>query len=140
MFRTTCEANLARVSEFSLPKANFTRRKANLALPSLFLYRALHIALGGAFCHILALVIELFALAESYLHLYPAALKIQAQRYQRVARLLYDTVKAVDLFFVHKQLSYAHWVAVEDIALFKGRDVHSVDEELALINGAPAVL
>ena len=101
---------------------------------------ALNVALCGSFCHVLALVVELFALAQADLHFNFAVLKVEAYGNQRIAGLLYDPVKAVDFLFVHKQLPYAHRVAVEDIAVLIRRDVHSVDEDLSVNYRAPAVL
>ena len=106
----------------------------------MFLHGALHVALGGAFCHVLALVVELFALAETDLHLDAAVLEIQADGDQRIAGLLDDAVETSDLLFVHEQLAHAHRVAVEDVALLIGRDVHAVDKDFALVDRAPAVL
>ena len=109
-------------------------------LSVLFLERPFDVALCRAFCHILALIVELLALAKTDLKLNAAVLEIQADRNQRVARLLYDAEKAVDFLFVHKEPAHAHRVAVKDISLLVWRDVHSVDEDLALDNGTPAVL
>ena len=41
---------------------------------------------------------------------------------------------------MHQQLALAHGVPVEDIALLIGGDVHPVDEKLAAVDGAIAVL
>ena len=78
---------------------------------------ALHVALCGAFCHILAFIIELFALAQTYLKLNAAVLEVQADRNERVARLLDNAVKTVDLLFVHQQSAHPNGIAVKNIAL-----------------------
>ena len=109
-------------------------------LPILLFNSALNVALCGSFCHVLALVIELFALAQTDLHFNSAVLKVEAYGNQGIAGLLYDPVKAVDLLFVHKQLPYAHRIAVEDIALLIRGNMHSVYKDLALYDRAPAVL
>ena len=60
--------------------------------PVLLLDGALHVALGSALCHVLALVVELFALAETDLQLDAAVLEVQTDGYQRIAGLLDDAV------------------------------------------------
>ena len=111
-----------------------------MLLSVLLFNSALNVALSGSFCHVLALVVELFALAQADLHFNSAVLKVQAYRNQRITRLLDNSVKAVDFLFVHEQFSYAHWVAVEDIALLIRGDMHTVYENFALDNRTPAVL
>jgi len=66
--------------------------------------------------------------------------KIYRQRYKSQTLLLYRTVKTVYLTLVHKQSAYSHRVTVEDVSLLIGADMHTVDENLALIYAAPAVL
>ena len=83
---------------------------------------------------------ELFAPAEPQLQLHPGALEIKAQGDQAVAVALHIAEELQDLPPVHQQLALAHGVPVEDIALLIGGDVHPVDEKLAAVNRAIAVL
>ena len=106
----------------------------------MLLERAFDVALGCALCHILALVIELFTSAQPDLQLDAAVFEIQAYRDERIARLLYHAVEAVDLFFMHKESAHAHGIAVEDISLLIGGNVHTVHKNFALDYGTPAVL
>ena len=108
--------------------------------PVLFLHRALHVALGGAFCHVLALVVELFALAETDFDLSFAFIEINRQRYERQPLLAGNAEQPHDLPAVHQQFAHTQRIAVEDIALFVGTDVHAVDEYFPVSDIAPGVL
>ena len=58
------------------------------------LHGAVNVAGGGFLCHVVALVIELFAFTEAEGDLYPAALEVQRQRDQREPLLLDLAVEA----------------------------------------------
>ena len=60
-------------------------RRETGALPVLFAHGAIHLALGVALGDGVALVIGLFALAQTQLHLHAAVLEVDRQRNERIA-------------------------------------------------------
>lgn len=73
----------------------------NLILSEAFLQCSLNCPFSGFLSHIVALVVELFTLAKTYLKLYTVALKINAQWYYRITLLLNLSEKLHNLFFMH---------------------------------------
>ena len=92
-----------------------------------------------ALCHIVALVIKLFAAAKPNLYLYARTAEIHFKRNQGNALLLNQTVELVYLPAVHQKAAAAIRVAVEYVPLFVWAYVHSVHEDFAVFNVAPAV-
>ena len=87
-----------------------------------------------------SLVIVLFAFARADLQLHPRVLKIYGQGYQRVSVTLDKLLHLSDFLFVHQEPADPLRVLVENIAFIIRGDVHTVDEQLAALNGAPCVL
>ena len=88
------------------------------------------IALGG----IGTLVVQLFALAQTHFHFYAAMLKIKRERHQRIALQLALLVQTPDLGLVGQQTPHPQRVLIEDVAVVVGSDVHSLDQQLAVLN------
>ena len=99
--------------------------KSRIHLISL-LHSPVDLALGIALRRGLSFVVELLALAQSHVHLHPAALKIDGQRDQGVAVLLDLAVEPHDLPLVHQEPAGAAGVYVEPVAVVVGGDVHLV--------------
>ena len=93
-----------------------------------------------ALCHIIALVIKLFAAAKPNLYLYARTAEIHFKRNQGNALLLNKAVKLADFAPMHKKAAAAVGVAVKYISLFIGAYVHSVHKNFAVFYVAPAVL
>ena len=87
-----------------------------------------------------ALVVELFALAQTQLHLHPAVLEVQGQRDQRHAVLHHAGVELDNLPLVHQKAAGPHRVFIEDVAVLVGTDVHTPDKKLAVFDGAESIL
>ena len=87
-----------------------------------------------------SLIIELFALAQAYLDLHPAALEVDGQGNQGIAVLLDLAEEAHDFPLVEQKPPGALGVFVEDIAVVIGGDVHLVEDHLSVFDAAPAVL
>ena len=94
------------------------------------------VPLGGG----VPLVVILLALAQADLHLHLGVLEIDAQGHQCVAVLLDESVELADLPLVHQQPPVPVRVPVEDVAMLVWRDVHAVDEQLAVLYSAVGVL
>ena len=104
------------------------------------LHGAFHVAFRLPFGLAVALVVQLFALAQPQLDLHAAVLEIQPQRDERNAVLHDAGVKTHDLAFVHQKPARPHGVAVEDVAVLIGRDVHAAHEQLAVFDRAVGIL
>ena len=74
------------------------------------------------------------------LQLHPAVLEVDGQGDQGHAVLHDPGLELADLLFVHQQPPDPVRVAVEDVALFVGADVHAPDEELAVLDDAEGIL
>ena len=83
---------------------------------------------------------ELFALAQAQLQLDPAALEVQRQGNEAVAVPLDIAEQLQDLPLVHQQLPLAQRVPVKDVSLFIGGNMHPDHKQLAVLDGAVAVL
>ena len=70
-------------------------------IPYAALYRPVHAALRVALCHVLALIIELFALHKRKLYLHKRALQINLQRNEGKPLLLQLLRELKDLTLVH---------------------------------------
>ena len=99
--------------------------KSRIHLISL-LHSPVDLALGIALRRGLSFVIELLALAQSHVHLHPAALEVDGQGDQGVAVLLDLAVEPHDLPLVHQEPAGAAGVYVEPVAMVVGGDVHLV--------------
>ena len=73
-------------------------------------------------------------------HFHTGAFEIQGQRNQRIFPLLYQTEQAVDLRFVHQKLTLPQRIAVKDVAMLIRADMHLFDNQLAILDAAPAIL
>jgi len=104
-----------------------------------FAHGSFNIALCVPLGEIVALVIELFALAQRKLHLHAAVLQIHAQGDQRQTLLHYILMGLADLLLVHQEPLGSHGFGIEIAALFIGADVHVVDEHFAVLDGGVAV-
>ena len=100
----------------------------------------IHVAAGLAARVRLPLVVELLALAEPHLHLHPSVPEIDGEGHQRQPVLGDLGAQLQDLALVHEQPPHPVGVAVEDVALFVGADVHAADKDLAVFHGAEGVL
>lgn len=120
-------------------KQEFKRLEARDLVVTL-LYGAFYVSLSRLGGHVVTLVVELFTLAQPHLNLYHRPLEVYGNRYQRKPLLLYLAQKLHYLLFVEQQLPDPHWVAVEDIAVVVGRDVHALYPKLAVVDRTPAVL
>ena len=88
------------------------------------------VAPGGAF----ALVVKLFAAAQADLDFDPGMFKINRKGDQCQPVLLHCAVKFPDFTPVHQQPPGTDGIAVEDIAVLIGADVHAVDVQLAVFD------
>ena len=104
------------------------------------LHRALNFTLRTAFGFSLALVVELFALAEAKLDLYAAVLEIDRKRYKCKPVLLNAHAELLNLTPMHQKTLWAHRIAVKNVALFIGADVQSPGIKLAVFDGAVRIL
>ena len=101
---------------------------------------AVHLPLGVPSGDGFTLVVGLFTLAKAQLHLDAAVLEVEGQGDEGVAVLLLQRLQLADLPFVHQKALGAVGVAVEDIALLVGGDVHLVGVDLAVLGHAEGVL
>ena len=97
---------------------------------------ALGVALGG----VGTLVVELFALAQADFHLDAAMLEVERKGNESIALQLALLVQTPDLGLVGQQTPHPQRVLIEDVAVVVGSDVHSLDQQLAVLNIDPAVL
>ena len=102
--------------------------------------RPLDLPVGVALGHGVALIVELLALAQAELQLHATVLEVDFQRHQRVALPGDEAVQLADLAAVHEELLGAHGVAIEDVALLVGADMHALNPELALAHLRPRLL
>lgn len=93
-----------------------------------------------ALCRGLALVVELLTLGDTDLDLDSRILEIEGEGDQRVTVALGQHLQLGDLALVHEQLAYTQRIFIEDIALFIGADMASVEEELTVFDNAEAIL
>ena len=87
---------------------------------------ALNIALSITRGHIGSLVVELFALAQTDLHLHPRTLKVHGKRNERITDGFGKAKKPHDLALVHEQTAHPHGIAVKDVALLIRADMAAV--------------
>lgn len=104
------------------------------------LHGSFDVALGVALGHVVALVIELFALGDTYFRLDPGVLKIEGKGNQSVAVALHQHGQLCDLPLVHEQLAGAHGILIKNIALFIGAYVGAYQKQFAVFDRAIAVL
>ena len=109
-------------------------------LPAALLHRPVYLSGGGFICHILTFIVEIFTFTKAECYLYPAALEIKCHRYKGEPLLLDLAEKAHYLALMQQQLSYSQGVAVKDIALLIGGDMHSLYPHLTVIDRAPRIL
>ncbi len=109
------------------------RRREGSSAVSRSLDRLVHTPLRGLFGLRLALVVILFAPAESELYLAPAVfIEIDRKRDQSETLLrLESAVELEDLFFVHQKSAHSERVDIVPVALLIRRDVHACDDQLA---------
>ena len=100
----------------------------------------LDVALHIAFCGVFALVLKLFAPAKANAYFDVGTAEINFQRNKSHTLLLNSRMELHDLAFMHQKSANTKRIAVENISLFVRADVHSVDEDLAVFDIAPAVL
>ena len=105
-----------------------------------FFHNSVYIALGLAVSLAVALVVQLFALAQAKFDLDAAVLEIQRKRDERNAVLHDAGVELEYLALMHEQAARPDGVAVENIALLIRRDVHTADEKLTILHGAERIL
>ena len=66
-------------------------------------------------------------------------LEVERKRHKSVALQLALLVQPPDLILVGQQPPHPHGVLIEDVAVVVGGDVHSLDQQLAVLNIDPAV-
>ena len=111
----------------------------SVSLPSI-LQSSLDLAIGIVLGDRIALVVELFASTEPELNLYARAREIEREGNKGNSLLRDETEKLEDLALVHQKLALTHRVAIEDISVLIGTDVHTDDEKLAVLEVAVGVL
>ena len=104
-----------------------------------FLYSAFNVSLCRLCSHVITLVVELFTLAKPNLDFYHRTLEIYRYRYKSKPLLLNLAQKLHYLLFVEQKLPDPHWVAVENVAVVVGRNVHTLYPKLAVVDRTPAV-
>jgi len=115
-----------------LNKSQDPRRNLYAPLSVLVLEMAVHLAFCVLCGSSVTLVIQLLAAAESHLQLDTGVFEIQGEGNKCVA-IPFDVAQQThDLFFVHEQLAFTQRIAIEDVALFVGADVHADDEHLTV--------
>lgn len=109
----------------------------------LLLISRFHCAVDIAVCRfdgrILALVVKLFALAESDLYLYPAVLEVQRQGNQCEPLRFQQTEQLHDFALVHQQFPDAPRITVKEISFFIRGNVHVTEKQLPAVDRTPAV-
>lgn len=105
-----------------------------------FLHSALDLSVCRFLCHILALVIELFASAKTDSDLDVRALEIEGKGNEGISLSRYETRKLHDLALMHEELSRAKGVSVENISLLVGADMYTEGKELTLVDLAIGIL
>lgn len=98
------------------------------------------VTIGLLFRSGIALIVQLLTTAKSHLHLDVRAFEIQLQRHQRIALLRHKAEQFEDLLFVHEQAAGAKRIAVEDIAVLVGADVHLTHKQFPVVDGAVGIL
>ena len=89
---------------------------------------------------VIALIIQLFALAQAKLDLYPAVLEIKRQRDQRHALLHNTGIELCYLALMHEKPAGSHGVLIENVSLLIRAYMQRPHKKLAVFNGAVAVL
>ena len=139
------ESNPDAFLEFLTVRRNLRSKRQDLQAREILsvvtlLYSAFNISLSRFSSHVVPLVVKLFALAQTHLHLYHRPFEIHGYRYQSKSLLLDLAEKLHDLLFVHKQPADSHRIAVENISMIVRRNMHTLDPKLSVVNRAPAVL
>ena len=84
---------------------------------------------------VVALVVKFLASGEADLYFDPAVLEVDLERHQSVALGLNLSGQLHDLPLVQEQTPFSEGLAVENIALLVGADIHALHESFAVING-----
>ena len=100
------------------------------------LYRALSVSFSGS----LALIVQLFTLAQPDLQLCPAVFYIQLKRNDTQTLLLILLKQLSDLFFMQQEPFFTHRVSVKYIPLLVWRNMHSNGKHLAIVHTAKRIL
>ena len=103
-----------------------------LATVGLVLHAAFDLAVGFGLGNGVALVVELFASAESDLYLEAGAFEVDLKGDQGIALLGDESLELHDLLFVHEESAVAKRLAVEDVAVLVGTDVDADGVELSV--------
>lgn len=103
------------------------------------LKRAVDLSVRALFRRVVALIIELLALRESYIHFDILPRKVYVKRDKGIAVARDLTQKTRYFTFVKQEPSRPQRVFIENIALFIRRDVHTVDKHLSRIYLAVAL-
>lgn len=111
-----------------------------MGLPVVLAQRAADIAIRVAFGNAVALVVLRLTAAQAELQLHPPVLEVDFQRDERVALPRHKPFQLADLALVHQKTLGTHGIAVEDVALLIGTDVHAFDPDLAMADDRPAFL
>ena len=85
-------------------------------------------------CNGVSLVIELFALRQSNVHLHIAAVEVYLQGNNRIPCRTHLMVPLANLRLMQQKPSGAKRVFIKDIPLLVWADVHVVDESLSILN------
>ena len=131
----------ARFSNHPSPRRNQIRPRAlRRGLPIAFAHRSGNFALDVALLNGVALVEQLFAPADAQFQLHAAILQIDGQWNQRQSLLGHLLIQLENLIAVHQQLLGAERIGIGKASLLIGRDMQSVDKQLAVIHRCIAIL
>ncbi len=102
--------------------------------------RAFDVAFGTLFGGGFAFIVEFFTLTQTDLNFQPAVDEIGRQRNDGITLLFDQTEQTHDLTFVHEQFACTHRIAVKNIALVIGGNMHTVQQQFTVFDHAIGIL
>ena len=82
---------------------------------------------------------QFFTFGQGDFHLDPGVFEVDGKGNQRIARLLHLGREHIDLLLVHQKALGPQRIPVGKAALLIGRDVHLLEIQLTVLNGAPGL-